>query len=163
MVEISGVRRLYRLRRGEFALSLVCFLGVASLGVIRGIFIAVGLSLLAFIWPAFYISIIPWKLTELTARILAGWTLLSAASVLSLAVDGRWSATRLLLQSAMFAQALTLLSLPRIWPDLDPAKPMSYVFVGGLAAALVVSAVIHALIDRRSRTPVLQTLKKGIF
>ena len=52
LVEISGVLRLYRLRRGEFALSLVCFLGVALLGVVQGIFIAVGLALLAFIWRA---------------------------------------------------------------------------------------------------------------
>ncbi len=52
LFEIQGVLRLYHLRRGEFALSLVCFLGVALLGVIQGIFLAVGLALLAFIWRA---------------------------------------------------------------------------------------------------------------
>ncbi|MBC7963574.1 MAG: SulP family inorganic anion transporter [Steroidobacteraceae bacterium] len=52
IVEFSTVRRLYYHRRGEFYLSLVCFLGVATLGVIQGIFIAVGLALLAFIWRA---------------------------------------------------------------------------------------------------------------
>jgi high affinity sulfate transporter 1 len=52
ILEIKGVRRLYQLRRGEFILSNVCFLGVALLGVIQGIFIAVGLSLLVFIWRA---------------------------------------------------------------------------------------------------------------
>lgn len=52
MVEVSSVRRLYGLRRGEFFLSLVCFLGVVSLGVIQGIFIAIGMALLAFIWRA---------------------------------------------------------------------------------------------------------------
>ena len=52
LVEVSGVVRLYRLRPGEFALSIVCFLGVALLGVIQGIFIAVGLALLAFVWRA---------------------------------------------------------------------------------------------------------------
>lgn len=52
ILEIVGVRRLYQLRQGEFILSIVCFLGVAILGVIQGIFIAVGLSLLAFIWRA---------------------------------------------------------------------------------------------------------------
>ena len=44
--------RLYRLRRSEFVLSIVSFLGVALIGVIQGIFIAVGLALLAFIWRA---------------------------------------------------------------------------------------------------------------
>jgi len=52
LVEIRGVLRLYQLRRDEFVLSLVCFLGVVLLGVIQGIFIAVGLALLAFIWRA---------------------------------------------------------------------------------------------------------------
>ena len=52
LVDVKGVARLYHLRRGEFALSLVCFLGVALFGVIQGIFIAVGLALLAFIWRA---------------------------------------------------------------------------------------------------------------
>jgi MFS superfamily sulfate permease-like transporter len=49
---VSGVLRLYRLRPGEFVLSIVCFLGVALLGVIQGIFISVGLALIGFIWRA---------------------------------------------------------------------------------------------------------------
>jgi high affinity sulfate transporter 1 len=52
ILEIAGVRRLYQLRRGEFVLANVCFLGVAMVGVIQGIFMAVGLSLLVFIWRA---------------------------------------------------------------------------------------------------------------
>lgn len=52
LVEIPGVLRLYRLRRSEFVLSIVSFLGVALIGVIQGIFIAVGLALLYFIWRA---------------------------------------------------------------------------------------------------------------
>jgi high affinity sulfate transporter 1 len=54
LVEAAGVRKLYRLRRTEFILSIVCFLGVAVLGVIEGIFIAVGLALLNFIRRAWY-------------------------------------------------------------------------------------------------------------
>lgn len=52
ILEVEGVRRLYHLRREEFVLSNVCFLGVALLGVIQGIFIAVAISLLVFIWRA---------------------------------------------------------------------------------------------------------------
>jgi high affinity sulfate transporter 1 len=52
LVEIVEVRRLYDLRRGEFFLSIICFLGVAILGVVQGIFISVGFALLAFIWRA---------------------------------------------------------------------------------------------------------------
>jgi high affinity sulfate transporter 1 len=49
LIEAAGVRKLYRLRKVEFALSIVCFLGVAVLGVIEGIFIAIALALLDFI------------------------------------------------------------------------------------------------------------------
>jgi high affinity sulfate transporter 1 len=49
LIEYAGVRKLYRMRRTEFFLSIACFLGVAVLGVIEGIFIAVGLALLDFV------------------------------------------------------------------------------------------------------------------
>lgn len=52
LVEVRSVRRLWTIRRSEFALSMVCFCGVALVGVIQGIFIAVALALLAFIWRA---------------------------------------------------------------------------------------------------------------
>jgi MFS superfamily sulfate permease-like transporter len=52
LVDVKGVTSLYHLRRGEFWLSIVCFLGVALVGVIQGIFIAVALALLGFIWRA---------------------------------------------------------------------------------------------------------------
>ena len=50
--EIKGTLRLYQLRPFEFVLSVVCFCGVALLGVIQGIFGAVGLALIAFVWSA---------------------------------------------------------------------------------------------------------------
>ena len=52
LFEVAGLRRLWRMRRREFALSIACFLGVAILGVIEGIFIAVGLALANFIQRA---------------------------------------------------------------------------------------------------------------
>jgi high affinity sulfate transporter 1 len=54
LIEAAGVRKLYRLRRTEFFLSIACFLGVAVLGVIEGIFLAVGLALLDFVRRAWY-------------------------------------------------------------------------------------------------------------
>jgi high affinity sulfate transporter 1 len=52
LFEVAGVRRLWRMRRREFVLSMVCFLGVAIFGVIEGIFIAIGLALATFIQRA---------------------------------------------------------------------------------------------------------------
>lgn len=52
LVDVQGVVRLYHLRRAEFVFSIVCFLGVALVGVIQGIGIAILLALLDFIWRA---------------------------------------------------------------------------------------------------------------
>lgn len=52
IVDIRGVLRLYHLRSSEFFLSLICFVGVAFLGVVQGIFISVALALLGLIWRA---------------------------------------------------------------------------------------------------------------
>lgn len=46
LADIAGLRRLWEVRRTEFALSIAAFLGVALLGVLPGIGIAVGLSIL---------------------------------------------------------------------------------------------------------------------
>ena len=45
LIDAAGVRRLYRVRRSEFVLWLAAFGGVALLGVLRGIFVAILLSL----------------------------------------------------------------------------------------------------------------------
>ena len=49
LFDLAGARRLLRLRRSEFGLSVASFLGVVVVGVLPGIAIAVGLSLLDFI------------------------------------------------------------------------------------------------------------------
>jgi high affinity sulfate transporter 1 len=45
LIDMAGVRHLYRVRRSEFILWLAAFLGVALLGVLVGIFVAIVLSL----------------------------------------------------------------------------------------------------------------------
>ncbi len=46
LADLAGTRRLWQQRRVEFLLSLTAFLGVALLGVLPGIAVAVGLSIL---------------------------------------------------------------------------------------------------------------------
>jgi MFS superfamily sulfate permease-like transporter len=47
LADIPATRRLWSQRRGEFGVSMAAFLGVALLGVLPGIVVAVGLSILA--------------------------------------------------------------------------------------------------------------------
>jgi MFS superfamily sulfate permease-like transporter len=52
--DIPGMWELARLRRVEFALSVISFLGVAFVGVIEGIFITIALAMLVLVWNAWH-------------------------------------------------------------------------------------------------------------
>jgi hypothetical protein len=120
-----------------------------GLGIIAGLGILAFLTV--FVQPSILISLAPWKLTELTARIFAGWSILTFSTVLSIAIDGRWSATRILMESAMIGIGLTLLGFPRMWADFDTTKPMTYIFLAGLAIMEIAFIVIHLWLDKASR------------
>ena len=113
--------------------------------------IGVLVFIVVFIQPTLLISTAPWKLTPLTARIFAGWSILTLCTTASIGFDGRWSATRTLMESAMVGIALCLIALPRMWGDLNPSNPMTYALVGGLVLALIAFIIIHVRLDRSSR------------
>ena len=50
LFEVLDLRRLYRIQRWEFWLSIACFLGVAFFGPIPGILFAIIVALLEFVW-----------------------------------------------------------------------------------------------------------------
>jgi len=50
LVEVSDLRRLYRIQRWEFWLSMTCFASVAVFGAVRGIGIAVVIAVIEFLW-----------------------------------------------------------------------------------------------------------------
>ena len=54
LVEIPAVRRLFRMRSAEFWVSIACFLGVALLGVITGIFLAIAIGVAQFLHRAWH-------------------------------------------------------------------------------------------------------------
>jgi high affinity sulfate transporter 1 len=50
LIEISDLRRIYRVQRWEFWLSMTCFAGVAVLGAIPGIALAIVIAVIEFLW-----------------------------------------------------------------------------------------------------------------
>ena len=50
LIEVSDLRRIYRIQRWEFWLSIVCFIGVAVLGAIPGIGLAIVIAVIEFLW-----------------------------------------------------------------------------------------------------------------
>ncbi|AXK67414.1 SulP family inorganic anion transporter [Burkholderia sp. IDO3] len=54
IADVRSVVRLYRMRRGECLISVLCFAGVIGMGVVPGILLASALSLLSFVWRAWH-------------------------------------------------------------------------------------------------------------
>src|SRR4029077_4536709 len=50
LFEVSDLRRIYRIQRWEFWLSMTCFAGVAVLGAIPGIALAIVIAVIEFLW-----------------------------------------------------------------------------------------------------------------
>lgn len=50
LFEVSDLRRIYRIQRWEFWLSMVCFAGVAVFGAIPGIAFAIVIAVIEFLW-----------------------------------------------------------------------------------------------------------------
>jgi high affinity sulfate transporter 1 len=50
LIEVADLRRIYRIQRWEFWLSMVCLAGVATLGAIPGIGMAVVVAVIEFLW-----------------------------------------------------------------------------------------------------------------
>jgi high affinity sulfate transporter 1 len=50
LVEVSDLRRIYRIQRWEFWLSMACFAGVATFGAIPGIGLAIVIAVIEFLW-----------------------------------------------------------------------------------------------------------------
>ena len=50
LIEVTDLRRIYRIQRWEFWLSIVCTLGVGVLGAIPGIGLAIVIAVIEFLW-----------------------------------------------------------------------------------------------------------------
>lgn len=50
LIEVADLKRIYRIQRWEFWLAIVCFVGVAVLGVIPGIGLAIAIAIVEFLW-----------------------------------------------------------------------------------------------------------------
>jgi MFS superfamily sulfate permease-like transporter len=50
LIEVSDLRRIHRIQRWEFWLSMTCFAGVAVFGAVPGIAIAIVMAVIEFLW-----------------------------------------------------------------------------------------------------------------
>ena len=90
-----------------------------------------------YIFPTVIIAFWPWTLSPLTARVLLGFFMITALAELCLALSWRWQSYRVIVQAQMLFLALFLLALPRAWGNLDPTRLATWIFLGVMAAFLL--------------------------
>lgn len=117
----------------------VGFLGTVTLTI----------SFILFIQPETMISLWPWKLTPLTARVLGAMFSLPGLVGLGIAFDKRWSAARHILQSQGLSILLIQVAVIRALSDFNWANIGSWFFVGGLGFMLVSFIVLLVLMEKR--------------
>jgi MFS superfamily sulfate permease-like transporter len=52
LFEVTDLKRIYRIQPWEFWLSIICFVGVAVLGAIPGIGLAIAIAIIQFLWDS---------------------------------------------------------------------------------------------------------------
>jgi len=122
------------------------------MGIVGAITIAV--SVLLFLQPALMISVWPWQLTPLTARVTGAMFALPGLVGLGVALDPRWSSARLILQAQAFSILFILISAARAWDEFNQSNPVTYLFVGGLALLLIGIIAFYLVMEsRRKQNP----------
>lgn len=114
-----------------------------------------GLAMLAiavwlFVFPSSAIDVWPWSLTPLTARTVAAFVALPGVSWLVIARDGRWSATKAVVETLAIGLVLLLVAVARAWGEFDTDRPLTWAYVGGLAGTLAALVVWYAWMERIS-------------
>jgi hypothetical protein len=108
-------------------------------------------SIALFAAPGTMIEAWPWAVSPLTARILAGWFALFGVVNAVTALDPRWSAARIAVQSQLLGFALVLAGVARSWHDFDPSNPLTWGVGGGMALYLGAVLVLYLVVEARRR------------
>lgn len=128
---------------GDLSIPVMAARVIAGVGVLA---LATGLFL--FVFPSAAISIWPWALTPLTARVVGAVFCLGMAGIGALA-DRRWSSARVLVQVGIAMLVLIVVSGIRAHADLLTGRPLTWTFVIGMPLLLVVMAIWYVSMERR--------------
>jgi hypothetical protein len=117
------------------------------MGIIGAFILLTGLAL--FLLPDLMIDLWPWQLSPLTARVGGGWLAMPGVFGILLALDSRWSAARLALQSLALSFVLVLIAVARAWDNFDPSNPTTWFFIGAQAVLLLAIIALYVVMESR--------------
>jgi hypothetical protein len=106
-------------------------------------------ALIGFLYPPFIISVWPWTLTPLTARVMAGWIALLGVGGLTMSADLRWTSWRVPLESIFIWHGLVLLAAALTASDFTRGVANWYTALIALLMAGIVFIYVMMEIKRR--------------
>jgi hypothetical protein len=113
--------------------------------------VALAAAAVFFVSPSTAIEVWPWKLTPLTARVLASFTAQVGVGAIVLSLERRWSGWRLIVQTFFVATALLLVGAARRWHDFGPDTTKKWLYIGGLIGADAALLALYVRTERRGR------------
>jgi hypothetical protein len=108
------------------------------------------MSALLYLFPSRAVSIWPWHLTPLTARMLGAIFALGIAGF-GARRERRWSAARILLQVAGVMLVLILLAGVRAHREFDSSRPLTWLFAAGFTATAIAMGLFYYRMQSRYR------------
>jgi hypothetical protein len=112
---------------------------------------AVGMSAFMYLFPQHAVDNWPWKLTLLTARMLAAIFALGLAGIGAF-WDRRWSSARILLQVAGVMLALICVAGIRAHAQFNSSRPLTWMFAIGFGATVIAGVVLYVRMESRARS-----------
>jgi hypothetical protein len=119
------------------------------IGIVGGLTLLT--SMILFLQPSFMISTWPWQLTPLTARVMGALFALTGVGELAIALDARWSAVRIPLQSQMIGIVLIGLAMVFSRSNFHPANPLTWIFLASIVFLLVAGPLVYLLMETRAK------------
>ena len=140
----NRARTRQRLEPGELVIPLAARWVIGAVGSVTLL-----ISVFLFLFPQGMVSVWPWTLTPLTARVLGAMFALPGIIGLGIAFDPRWSAARIILQSQSFSILMILIAAARAWSDFNLSNLGAWLFVGGLAAMLALIVGLYLSMETK--------------
>jgi hypothetical protein len=124
---------------------------VAAVGAL-----AVATSAVLFLFPDRALTVWPWLLTPLTARVMGAIFALGCAGLGAL-TEARWTSYRLMAQVGAVMLALIAVAVLRAPGQLDPSRALTWLFLAGFVAVVVGGVVLFVAMADQGRRAISRT------
>ena len=107
----------------------------------------VAIGSLLYLVPAFMSQGWPWEIAPLAGRILGALFVVLGAALVGMAIDRRWSAVQVILETIAITTALILVGVARSWSSFDLLNPFAWVFTGWVLVLMVAVCVYYLWVE----------------